>query len=108
MTIQLRNNKLPLNERPMLRRLSLPAPGARPTRARWRGSRWARGAPQAARLTTEELVSHVMAKRSLNTSHKRLLRTVTKRVGACLRHYRNKGVLRSEKAAGGRVMWAGA
>ncbi|HRK94813.1 MAG TPA: hypothetical protein PK694_00695 [Rhodospirillales bacterium] len=57
-------------------------------------------------MTTEELAAHVMAERSLNTSDKRLLRTVTKRVGACLRHYRSKGALRSETVAGARVMWA--
>ncbi len=60
----------------------------------------------SAPMTTEQLAEHVMAERSLNASDKRLLRTVSKRVGACLRHYRNKGVLRSEKVAGGRLMWA--
>jgi hypothetical protein len=59
-------------------------------------------------LTTEQLAEHVMAERNLNAADKRMLCTVSKRVGACLRHYRNKGVLRSERAVGGRVMWAAA
>lgn len=56
-------------------------------------------------MTTEQIAEHVMAERNLNASDKRLLRTVSKRVGACLRHYRNKGVLRSERAADGPVRW---
>lgn len=57
-------------------------------------------------MTTDELAAHVMAERDLNTSDKRLLRTVSKRVGACLRHYRNAGVLQSATGPGGRVMWS--
>lgn len=47
-----------------------------------------------------------MAERNLNAADKRMPRTVTNRVGSCLRHYRNKDVLRSEQAAGKRVMCA--
>lgn len=56
-------------------------------------------------LTTEQLAEHVMAERNLNAADKRMLRTVSKRVGACLRHYRNKGVLRSEQKQSGVLLW---
>jgi hypothetical protein len=57
-------------------------------------------------MTTEELTQHVMAERDLNTSDKRLIRTVSKRVNACLRHYRGRGVIQSAQGPGGRVLWA--
>tara|TARA_R110000787_G_scaffold36855_4_gene93822 strand:+ start:2520 stop:2960 length:441 start_codon:yes stop_codon:yes gene_type:complete len=56
-------------------------------------------------MTTEELAQHVMAGRSMNTADKNLTKTVTKRVGSCLRHHRAKGVLRSVKGADGFLVW---
>lgn len=56
-------------------------------------------------MTTEQLAEHVMAERNLNAADKRMLRTVSKRVGACLRHYRNKGVLQSEQKPSGMLTW---
>lgn len=56
-------------------------------------------------MTVEELTQHVMAERDLNTSDKRLIRTVAKRVGSCLRHYRSRGVIQSAHGPGGRVLW---
>ena len=50
-------------------------------------------------LTTRDLAQHVMAERGLNTADKRLVKLVGKRVGACLRHQRAKGLLRSEGTA---------
>ena len=50
--------------------------------------------------STQELTMHVMAERGMNTADKRLVKTVTKRVGACLRHHRNKGLLRSNGGLG--------
>jgi hypothetical protein len=38
---------------------------------------------------------HVMAERGMNTADKRLLKIAGKRFGACLRHYRVKGLIRS-------------
>lgn len=38
---------------------------------------------------------HVMAERGMNTADKRLVKRVEKRVGACLRHPRIKGPIRS-------------
>lgn len=48
---------------------------------------------------------HVMAERGINTADKRLVKTVSKRVGASLRHHRLKGVIRSVKGLGDRIAW---
>jgi hypothetical protein len=56
-------------------------------------------------FSTQELTMHVMAERGMNTADKRLVKTVGKRVGACLRHYRTKGVIRSAKGLGDRITW---
>jgi hypothetical protein len=48
---------------------------------------------------------HVMAARGMNTVDKRLVKTVGKRVGACLRHHRTKGLIRSADGLGGRIAW---
>ncbi len=56
-------------------------------------------------MTTDELASHVMAERDLSMSDERLLRTVSKYLGACLRHHRNSGVLQSAATEGGRMLW---
>ena len=54
---------------------------------------------------TQELTMHVMAERGMNTADKRLVKTVSKRVGACLRHHRARGVLRSSVGLGKRIAW---
>jgi len=46
-------------------------------------------------MTAEQLAQYVMAERGLNTADKRLVRAMGKRVGACLRHHRTRGLLRS-------------
>jgi hypothetical protein len=56
-------------------------------------------------LTSEFLAKHVMAERKMNWDDKRLARTVLKRVSACLRHFRNKGLLVSNENAQGRLEW---
>jgi len=48
---------------------------------------------------------HVMAEREMNTADKRLVKTVTKRVGACLRHHRSKGLLRNVRGLVQRLAW---
>lgn len=55
--------------------------------------------------STEELTMHVMAERGMNTADKRLMKTVMKRVGSCLRHHRSKGLLRSTQGHGARLQW---
>ena len=46
-----------------------------------------------------------MAERGLNTSDKRLVRLIGKRVGACLRYQRAKGLVRSEPGPGAYLVW---
>lgn len=55
--------------------------------------------------STQELTMHVMAERGMNTADKRLVKTVGKRVGACLRHHRTKGLIRSIDGLGDRIAW---
>ena len=55
--------------------------------------------------STQELAMHVMAERGMNTADKRLVKTVSKRVGACLRHHRNKGLLQSKAGLGQHILW---
>lgn len=56
-------------------------------------------------MTTRDLAMHVMAERGLNTADKGLVRTVQKRVGACLRWHRSKGTLRSHEGPGQFMLW---
>ncbi len=56
-------------------------------------------------LTAQDIAQHVMAERGLNTSDKGLVRLVGKRVGACLRHQRDKGFVRSERGPGAYLVW---
>jgi len=55
--------------------------------------------------STQELTMHVMAERGMNTADKRLVKTVSKRVGACLRHHRLKGLIKSGKGLGAHIAW---
>jgi len=55
--------------------------------------------------STQELTMHVMAERGMNTADKRLVKTVSKRVGACLRHHRLKGLIKSGKGLGTHITW---
>jgi hypothetical protein len=55
--------------------------------------------------STQELTMHVMAERGMNTADKRLVKTVGKRVGACLRHHRAKGLIQSIDGLGDRLAW---
>lgn len=56
-------------------------------------------------LTTHDLAQHVMGERGLNTADKKLVRMIGKRVGACLRHQRDKELVRSEAGSGQFVLW---
>ena len=57
-------------------------------------------------LTTHDLAKHVMAERGLNTADTRLVRTIGKRVGSSMRYLRERGLVRSEKGPGQRLVWA--
>src|ERR1700683_1685318 len=55
--------------------------------------------------STQELTMHVMAEREMNTADKRLVKTVSKRVSACLRHHRNSGLIQSRKGLSDKLIW---
>ena len=57
-------------------------------------------------MTTAALARQVMAARGLNTADTRLAKTISKRVGSCLRHHRSKGVVRSVLGAERCLVWA--
>lgn len=56
-------------------------------------------------MTMHELAQDVMAARGLNTADKRLVQTIGKRVGACLRHWRNKKVVYSTTGENLNLLW---
>jgi hypothetical protein len=56
-------------------------------------------------MTSKELSHHVMTERGLNVSDKRLVRTMTKRIGACLKHYKHKGTLHAKRGPGSFLLW---
>ena len=56
-------------------------------------------------LTTQDIAQHVMAERGLNTADTKLVKLIAKRVGACLRHQRDKGFVRSEPGPGQHLVW---
>ena len=51
-------------------------------------------------LTAQEIAQHVMVGRGLNTTDKRMVKLIGKRVGSCLRHHRERGLVRSEPGSG--------
>jgi hypothetical protein len=55
-------------------------------------------------LTTKDITIRVMSERNLNLNDKGLVRIVSKRVAACLKHHRNKGLVRSERRGAG-MLW---
>ena len=56
-------------------------------------------------LTSMDITLRLMERRVLNTADKGLVRTVTKRVIACLRHNRHRGLLKSTKTDGQQLLW---
>ena len=56
-------------------------------------------------LPTHEITLHVMAARTLNPSDKPLLRVLSKRVGACLRMQKGKGLVRSSVGPNRTLLW---
>ena len=58
----------------------------------------------AGALTTKDITIRCMSERNLNINDRKLVRTVSKRVGACLKHYRNKGLIKSQRRGGG-MLW---
>ncbi len=56
-------------------------------------------------MMAQQIAQRVMAERGLNAADKRLVRLIGKRAGACLRHWRNKGLLKSNAGVGRRIVW---
>lgn len=57
-------------------------------------------------LTAQDIAKYVMAERGLNTADKRLVKLMGKRVGACLRHWRAKGIINSTiGSSAGSKLW---
>lgn len=58
-------------------------------------------------MTQRELALVVMAERGLNVDDLRMVVLFGKRVGACLRHHRTKGLVQSHRGAGtkGELVW---
>jgi hypothetical protein len=56
-------------------------------------------------MSTRELTLAVMEARGLDNADANLLRLVTKRVNATLRHQRNRGVLTSESGPDNHLLW---
>ena len=56
-------------------------------------------------LTTADVAQRVMAERGLDTSNARLVRTMQKRAGACLRHWEKRGTARKQPGPGQFVRW---
>ena len=56
-------------------------------------------------LDTVELGKRVMEARGLDTGDKQLVRTFSRRAGACLREWRDRGIVRSSPGPGQRSVW---
>lgn len=56
-------------------------------------------------LPLHEITLHVIAGRGLNASDKPLLKVLSKRVGSCLRHYRQLGQVESIDGPGRTILW---
>ena len=56
-------------------------------------------------MHSRELTHYVMAERGLNVADKRLVRTIQKRIGACLKHYKHRGTLKASKGPGSFLLW---
>lgn len=56
-------------------------------------------------MAARDIALRVMAERSLNTADKHLVNTIKKRIGACLRHNRRAGIVRTVAGPGKTVVW---
>lgn len=56
-------------------------------------------------LTSAEITARLMKRRAMNAADPVLMRTISKRVFACARNARNKGLLRSTKEPGQQMLW---
>ena len=56
-------------------------------------------------LAAHDIAQHVMVEQWLNTADTKLVRLIGKRVRTCLRHQREKGLVRSKPAPGAYLVW---
>jgi hypothetical protein len=56
-------------------------------------------------LTTQAIAQRIMAERSLDTANLRLLKTMTKRAGACLRNLQQQGAVTRQPGPGQFMLW---
>jgi len=56
-------------------------------------------------MNSRELTHFVMSERGLNLADKRLVQTLQKRIGACLKHYRMRGTLKATQGPGSFLLW---
>ena len=56
-------------------------------------------------LTTQDIAMRVMAERGLDTANVRLLKTMTKRAGACLRNLQKQGAVTRQPGPGQFMLW---
>jgi hypothetical protein len=56
-------------------------------------------------LTSKQMAERLMRERGLNDADKRLVVLITKRIGAALKHHRNRGALQSIKGPDGFLLW---
>lgn len=56
-------------------------------------------------MAVRDIALRVMAERSLNAADKHLVNTIKKRIGACLRHNRKRGVVNNIEGPGNAVLW---
>jgi hypothetical protein len=56
-------------------------------------------------MGARDIALRVMAERSLNTADKHLVNTIKKRIGACLRHNRSRGIVRTVQGPEKTVTW---
>ena len=63
------------------------------------------GFPVAQPLPVSEIILHVVAGRGLSPDDKPFVRILSKRVGACLRNLRKKGLVRMTRIIGETGLW---
>ena len=56
-------------------------------------------------LTTQDIAQRVMAERGLDTANVRLVKTMTKRAGACLRGLQKQGAVSRQPGPGQFMLW---
>lgn len=56
-------------------------------------------------LTTADVAQRVMAERGLDTGNVRLLKTIAKRTGACLRHWEKRGAAAKKPGPDKFMLW---